>query len=254
MSDQAGSKAPGGVPSSTLEERIVNAVVPPRLYWRIRAWRGWLKGEPELRLLKHLVDPKRNAVDAGANKGVYSYFLARYAKHCFAYEPNPKIRAILERCARGANVTVSGAALSDRAGAAAMMLPLRRGRPSNQTGSLRTDLVGRMEHLEIEVETRRLDDEPVGDVGFVKIDVEGFERRVIEGAKGLLARCRPTLLVEIDEKNAGEKPEAVIRWIEGLGYTALCLSGGVLTPVARVDLAAELAQGRFINNFVFLAR
>lgn len=254
MSAEAPRAAPAGAPSSTLEERIVNAVIPPRLYWRVRAWRGWLRGERELRLLKHLVDPGRNAVDAGANKGVYSYFLARYARHCFAYEPNPKIRAILERSARGANVTVSGAALSDRAGTAAMMLPLRRGRPSNQTGSLRTDLVGRMEHLEIQVETRRLDDEPVGDVGFVKIDVEGFERQAIAGAADLIARCRPTLLVEIDEKNSGEKPESVIRWIEDLGYHALCLRGGVLAPVSRVDLAAELAQGRFINNFVFLAR
>ncbi|MGQ0674764.1 MAG: FkbM family methyltransferase, partial [Rhodospirillales bacterium] len=223
-------------------------------YWRIRAWRGWWRGERELRLLKHLVDPERNAVDAGANKGVYSYFLARYAKHCFAYEPNPKVRAILERCARGANVTVSGAALSDRAGRATMMLPLRRGRPANQTGSLRTDLVGRMDHLAIEVETGRRDAVKLGDVGFIKIAVEGFERQAIEGARATIARCRPALLVEIDEKNSGEKPEAVIAWIESLGYSALCLRGGVLTAVGRVDLAAELAQGRFINNFVFLPR
>lgn len=242
------------IPSSTLEERIVNAAIPPRLYWRIRAWRGWWKGEAELRLLKLLVDPRRNAVDAGANKGVYSYFLARYARHCFAYEPNPKIRAILERCCRGANVTVSGAALSDRNGGATMMLPLRRGRPSNQTGSLRTDLVGRMEHMAIEVATRRLDDERVGDVGFIKIDVEGFERRTIDGARATIARCRPALLVEIDEKNSGEKPETVIEWIETLGYQGLCLSGGVLVSVARVDLAAELKAGRFVNNFIFLPR
>ncbi len=242
------------IPSSTLEERVVNALIPPRLYWRIRAWRGWIKGEREIRLLKHLVDPKRNAVDAGANKGVYSYFLSRYAKHCYAYEPNPKVRAILARCVRGANVTVSGAALSDKAGTATMMLPLRRGRPANQTGSLRTDLVGRMEHLSLEVETRRLDGEQVGDVGFIKIDVEGFERQTIEGARQTIARCHPTLLVEIDEKNSGEKPEAVIAWIESLGYTAHCLRGGILTSAQRVDLAAELAQGRFINNFVFLPR
>jgi FkbM family methyltransferase len=242
------------VPSSTLEERIVNAAIPPRLYWLIRAWRGWIKGERELRLLKHLVDPKRDAVDAGANKGVYSYFLARYARRCYAYEPNPKVRAILERCAGGANVTVSGAALSDRAGKATMMLPLRRGRPANQTGSLRTDLVGKMNHLAIEVETRRLDDEGLSDVGFIKIDVEGFERQAIEGARATIARCKPTLLVEIDEKNSGEKPEAVIAWIESLGYVAFCLRGGVLIAVSRVDLAAELKQGRFINNFVFLPR
>jgi FkbM family methyltransferase len=238
----------------TREERIVNALIPPRLYWRIRAWRGWWKGEPELRLLRHLVDPARNAVDAGANKGVYTYFLARYARHCFAYEPNPKIHAILARACRGANVTVTPAALSDAPGHARLLLPIRRGRISNQTGSLRADLVAAHEHLAVSVQTRRLDDEPVGEVGFIKIDVEGFERAVIAGARSLIARCRPVLLVEIEEKNAGEPPARVVAWIESLGYRALCLRDGVLADVTGLDLAAEMAAGRYIYNFVFLPR
>ncbi|MCC7048975.1 MAG: FkbM family methyltransferase [Alphaproteobacteria bacterium] len=238
----------------TREERVVNALIPPRLYWRVRAWRGYWKGEAELRLLRHLVDPRRTAVDAGANKGVYTYFLARYATHCFAYEPNPKIHAILARAARSSKVTVRHAALSNRTGQATLMLPIRSGRISNQTGSLRTDLVSRQEHLAVAVEARRLDDEPVGDVGFVKIDVEGFERAVIEGAQALIERCRPTLLVEIEEKNTGERAEAIIAWIESLGYRALCLRAGVLAHVSALDLKAEMAAGRYIYNFVFLPR
>jgi FkbM family methyltransferase len=247
------SVAPGFVPS-TLEERIVNGLIPPRLYWRIRAWRGLWKGEAELRLLGHLVDPARNAVDAGANKGVYTYFLARYAKHCFAYEPNPKIHAILARAARSPKVTVRHAALSNAPGEATLMIPIRSGRISNQTGSLRTDLVSKQEHLEVKVEACRLDDEPVDDVGFIKIDVEGFERAVIEGALETIARCRPVMLVEIEEKNSGEKPEAIIDWIKSLGYRCLYLSGGVLKDGDNLDLATEFAQGRYIFNFVFVPR
>ncbi|MCK6452107.1 MAG: FkbM family methyltransferase [Alphaproteobacteria bacterium] len=232
----------------------MGALIPPRLYWRIRAWRGYFKGEAELKLLKHLIDPRRNAVDAGANKGVYTYFLARRARHCFAYEPNPKIHAILARACRGANVTVSNAALSDRSGEATLMVPIRSGRISNQTASLRADTAGAGAHLEAPVATRRLDDEPVGDVGFIKIDVEGFERAVIEGARQTIARSRPVLLVEIEEKNTGQPPERTIEWIEGLGYRALCLRDGVLTDVARLDLKAEMAAGRYIYNFVFLPR
>ncbi len=246
--------APAATIPSTLEERVVNALIPPRLYWRIRAWRGWWKGEAELRLLRRLIDPGRNAVDAGANKGVYTYFLARYARHCFAYEPNPKVHAILARACAGANVTVAQAALSDASGRARLMVPVRGGRISNQTASLRADLVASQEHLEVEVETRRLDDEPVGDVGFVKIDVEGFERAVIEGSRATIERCRPTLLVEIEEKNTGERPESAIAWIESLGYRALCLRDGVLCDVARLDLEAEMAAGRYIYNFIFLPR
>jgi len=242
-------------PASSIEERVVNALIPARLYWRIRAWRGYWRGEAELRLLRQLVDPRRNAVDAGANKGVYSYFLARHARHCFAYEPNPKIHAILARGCRGANVSVSNAALSDRNGRATLVVPLKHGRPRNQTATLRNDLAGAGEHLAVEVQTRRLDDEPVGDVGFIKIDVEGAERQVIEGARATLARCRPSLLVEIEEKNSGEKPEAVVAWIEDLGYRALCLSGGVLRSATGMDLDAEMrARGSYIYNFIFLPR
>lgn len=247
------SVAPGFVPS-TLEERIVNALIPPRLYWRIRAWRGWWRGEAELRLLRHLIDPARNAVDAGANKGVYTYFLARHARHCFAYEPNPKIHAILARAARSPKVTVRHAALSNAPGEATLMIPIRSGRISNQTGSLRTDLVSKQEHLEVKVEACRLDDEPVGDVGFLKIDVEGFERAVIEGALETIRRCKPVMLVEIEEKNSGEKPEAIVAWIRSLGYRCLYLSGGVLKDGDNLDLATEFAQGRYIFNFVFVPK
>ena len=239
---------------STAEERVVNALIPPRLYWRIRAWRGWWKGEPELRLLRHLIDARRNAVDAGANKGVYTYFLARHARHCFAYEPNPKIHAILARACRGANVTVSNVALADQSGEAVLMVPIRSGRISNQTASLRADTAGAGAHLEVPVAARRLDDEKVGDVGFIKIDVEGFERAVIEGASDTIRRCRPVLLVEIEEKNTGAPPERTIEWIESLGYHALALRDGVLTATARLDLKSEMAAGRYIYNFVFLPR
>ena len=78
------------------------------------------------------------------------------------------------------------------------MIPIRSGRISNQTGSLRADLVSKQEHLEVRVAACRLDDEPVGDVGFLKIDVEGFERAVIEGALETIRRCKPVMLVEIE--------------------------------------------------------
>jgi len=51
----------------------------------------------EIALLKVLVEPRRNAIDAGANKGVYTHFIAKYARHTYAFEPNPKMFAILGR-------------------------------------------------------------------------------------------------------------------------------------------------------------
>jgi hypothetical protein len=43
---------------------------------------------------------------------------------------------------------------------------------------------------------RRLDDFAFDEVDFIKVDVEGFELQVLEGARETLARCRPIVIVE----------------------------------------------------------
>src|ERR1700738_2367763 len=106
---------PGWIPPTNFEERVKGFLVPPSLYIRYKAQKEWRRGEPEFRLLPFLVDRRRNAVDVGANKGTYTYALARLAKHVWAFEPNPKMFNILKRGA-AANVTTAMLALSDRSG------------------------------------------------------------------------------------------------------------------------------------------
>ena len=73
------------------------------------------KGEPELRLLPDLVDPKRAAVDVGANRGVWTHQMAAICPRVYAFEPNPKMFAILD-AARPSNAEARQIALSDRTG------------------------------------------------------------------------------------------------------------------------------------------
>jgi hypothetical protein len=46
---------------------------------------------------------------------------------------------------------------------------------------------------------RRLDDYRLNDVDFIKVDVEGYERLVLEGARETLVRCKPMVIVEQKE-------------------------------------------------------
>ena len=101
------SEPPGSwIPPTNFEERLKALLVPPSLYIRYKAQKEWWRGEPEFRLLPFLVDRRRNAIDVGANKGTYTYALARLAKHVWAFEPNPKMFKILER-GMAANVTAA---------------------------------------------------------------------------------------------------------------------------------------------------
>ena len=70
------------------------------------------------------------------------------------------------------------------------------------------------------VQTRTLDSFDLAECQFIKIDVEGHELEVLNGAKETLARCRPTVLVEssVNSDPAG-KPNEVIKFFERLDYS-----------------------------------
>jgi len=66
------------------------------------------------------------------------------------------------------------------------------------------------------VELVRLDDFlEVNSLQLIKIDVEGMEQAVLEGAHDLIAKYRPALYVENDRI---PKSESLIRHVQGLGY------------------------------------
>ena len=67
-----------------------------------------------------------------------------------------------------------------------------------------------------QVELVRLDDAlDVAALQLIKIDVEGMEQQVLEGATNLIAKHRPGLYVENDRR---DKSESLIRFIRSLGY------------------------------------
>ncbi len=230
------------------EERIKHALVPPRLYLRNLAWRRLRKGEKELRLLPALVEPGRVAIDIGANKGVYSQALSRLSREVLAFEPNPKMFALLSRSVP-ANVKTFEVALSNAAGTAELILPIQRsGRFSNQGATLQTKKLDAKEFATRTVEQRTLDSYDVRDVSFIKIDVEGFEIEVLEGAQATLARERPVLLVEIDENHAKRPVAEAIEIVEGYDYDCYYCSRTSLKHVSF--LAGDTARSR-IDNFIF---
>jgi len=244
-------------------ESLRYRIMPPRLYARFRAYRSYLRGEPELRLVRFLVDRRRASVDVGANKGVYTWFLARRSARVHAYEPNPKIFDILRRGAP-ANVEALPYALSDRAGTTTLAIPRRARGYSNQCASLeRAQFEGPVK--EVEVECRRLDDQGHGPVGFIKIDVEGHEAAVLRGAAETLRRDRPNLLIEIEEAhNPGAFDETFAMLRDG-GYDGFALFDGTLRGLDFFDVQthqrapiADYWAGRpgqpYVFNFVFLPR
>jgi FkbM family methyltransferase len=211
------------------------------------------RGEPELALLRHVVEPGTIAIDAGASIGMFATEMAKYAGRVLAFEANPEVAAFA-RSVAPRNVEVVNVALSKRAGSAALRMPRnRKGHGVTELASIEREHAA--ESIAIEVETRRLDDFAVGPCSFIKIDVEGHEEALLEGASALIARERPVLLIElIDAYNAGGLARVSARFAADR-YECFFLSQGILKPVAHFDVARD-QDGRngqaFIANFLFV--
>lgn len=242
-------------PPLSFEERLKRLVLPGRLQIRWRLRREYRRGEREIHLVPRLVDPARVSLDVGANRGVWAEAMRRHSREVLAFEPNPKLFADLVRGA-GPGVRALPVALSDRDGVAELRVPRRARGYSNQGATLAHDSLGGLDYGAVQVETRRLDGMDAGDVGFIKIDVEGHELAVLRGAAGLLARCRPKLLIEMEEKHTQRPMEELLAEVCGYGYRSFCLLHGSLVPTQEVDLdrhhRAPPGRPDYIFNWVFL--
>ena len=100
--------------------------------------------------------------------------------------------------------------------------------PKNQLAELPTHVVD-----EFKVRTVRPDRMALGDIGFVKIDVEGHELDVLAGLSGLLAKCLPNLLIEIGGVQRGGSLAEVRRRLDPLSYIGLRLDDRGLLKSTR---------------------
>jgi FkbM family methyltransferase len=82
----------------------------------------------------------------------------------------------------------------------------------------------------------------------IKLDAEGAELAVLQGAQGLISQSTPMFLMEMEEKNlqaAGASKAAVRQFLEGYGYCPAHLSKG------RWYATADLATVKGRNIFWF---
>lgn len=199
-----------------------------------RSWDGFLwlveeegdrevlsKGELSvLRALYTLSERMRVEVfaDVGANRGYYTVRMAGRCGRVVAFEPNPLNRAKLVR-----NVELNG--LRN-----VTVLPYACGEARYRAklypaGSGSTLLEGFVSTEPIEVEVVPLD-EVLDRVDLVKIDVEGYEWYVLQGARRLIESCKPVLVIEHhDFRHYGTRHYPKIKeFLRGRGYVELFLT------------------------------
>jgi FkbM family methyltransferase len=232
--------------------------IAPRAVYRYDLWKI-AQREPETRRLREWCRKDRISIDAGANRGVYSCYMLPHSAAVVAFEPLPSMQEELRQYF-GDRIQLHPVALSDSDGQTSLRLP--RGLTSCATIDPHNtlDVVDRRPIDTITVTTRRLDSYHFPNVGFVKIDVEGHEERVLRGALETVRESRPTLLIEIEERHNAESLARVTALLDGLGYDGWFLDRGRMRRIGEFDVSRDQDRdhvglrgklGRYINNFVF---
>lgn len=194
-------------------ERVVPARWRLPLRYRMQRLVGGF--EPEMHILGELVRPGGVALDIGANHGIYAYALAGIASRVHCFEPLSECCAYI-RAARSDKIVVHNCALSDAAGKLRLYIPTTHGRPIGTRASL-AQPAGSFEVRDVDVRT--LDSMELPPVDFVKIDVEGVEAALLRGARAMLERDHPGMLIEIDRaRHSRESFESLIAWLNAQGY------------------------------------
>ncbi len=188
-------------------------------------------------LLWRLCDPGESALDVGANLGQMTGLLARRVGRLgevTAFEPHPEINARLRQQVAGwrrdfpglGKITTAECALSNLDGTGTLYVPSCFA----ENNGLSTIAAPSAGAIGCPIEFRRLDRFlPAGkQVGVMKLDVEGAELSVLEGADELLARKGIRDLVFEDHDPFPSQPAQLL---ERHGYTVFSIRLNLFGPI-----------------------
>jgi FkbM family methyltransferase len=159
----------------------------------------------------------RGAVDIGAHVGLWSYFMVQDFDSVDAFEP------MLEHCqclltnVTSPKLTLHHVALGDYRGHVRMQ---------QQPGHSGGTFVSQQDEGELVI-MRPLDSYALTEVDLIKIDVEGYERPIIEGALSTILRERPVIIVE-QVGNLSQRygyPHTAVERLHELGYELVTTLG-----------------------------
>ena len=191
--------------------------------------------EPDLIVLKHLVEPGQCVADVGANIGVYTKYLSDCvgpSGQVISIEPVPMTFDVLRSNIRKLglkNVALRNYAVSDTAGQVRMEVPKYE--------------FGGENFYEARVQSETAVDSPrsfvvpattldallstIPVVHFIKCDVEGHELHCIRGAMKTIEKSRPAWLIELsgDLNDRASTGHQTLRILRNLGYGAFWVDG-----------------------------
>ena len=145
--------------------------------------------------------PKTIFMDIGANVGHHSIFLSKFASQVLAFEPYPKVNMqFRQQIAHNniSNIQIFETGLSDRRETLNYYAPTGN---NEGIGSFDESSIGKGNtsygKLELQEGDQVIESDSWKNIKLIKIDVEGFEKKVIKGLSRTIEEERPVIVCEI---------------------------------------------------------
>lgn len=203
------------------------------------------------------LQPDSVVLDIGAHSGQYTKLVARIVPegHVWAAEPSSYAYKILQRAIRLnglQNVTTVRTAFSDYVGDTILHMPIKK------SGSMGFGLShfgdqwreGRYSSESVPVTTvdQFVAERKIPHVDLIKADIEGWEVRVLAGAKDTIQKFKPAIYLELVDNfllKAGDSISCAWERLEAAGYSGFRMGDdGTLAP----------AESRSEGDLLFLAK
>jgi FkbM family methyltransferase len=211
--------------------------------WIVRSsfescWLGVYEKEKQTAFIA-AIRPNAIVYDVGANVGFYTLLASVRAGaggRIVAFEPLPRNLQILRRHValnRAVNVDIFAGAVTDRPGVARFV------------NSSIPEMARLSDHGEIEVQTFQLDEMieagRIAPPDILKIDVEGAEFGVLQGAQRMLTRSRPIILLAT---HGAEVHKLCCELLHHMAYDMRALDGQPLESASEVYAAPRANKGQ----------
>lgn len=233
-----------------------------RLIWRALRAR-YRDDRQELAAIRAALSADGIAVDVGANRGSYLYWMARWAPRgrVVAFEAQDELVAYLRVVAADMgwdHVAVEAAGVSDRGGELELLVPGGAVTP----GASFSRRVAEREDCERRIKQVVSLDEyfaPEARIDAIKVDVEGLEPKVFRGAQRILEESAPLLVFECEGRHLEQGTVLdVLGFLGRRGYRGHFVRRGRLVPVDAFDPEVHqrevgerfFAAQDYCNNFI----
>ena len=216
------------------------------------------KIEKEYFLIPELCNKNLLSIDIGVFRGVYSYLLSKNSLSVVGFEANPIMYSYIKKNLTKIikNIELHNIALSNTIGNTVLKIPYRkksffkRNFEDYYEGGLATI------HKDNNLENKNFESFNIKcnmlnnfhfnkKVGFIKIDTEGHEQSILEGATNILSKDKPNLLIEIEQKHRGNNTIDTFYFLKQFGYAAFIFDKNKLSKVSN------LVGDGSTNNYIF---